>query len=314
VLMAEVAYERNNVTYATELLRDNMRVLGTSEIWSEIYLSGYHVATAIAIAAGDEVSATALLDQALAVAADKGLSRLRDCVLAQRIGFLAASGRLSEADHLCAPDMLPSPDDGDERTWQDREAVVFAQARLAIAKGRPGDLLDALASVHAAAKAQDRHRSVLQAQLLRALALRAAGDQAGAIDALVPALEWGAIEGMVRLFIDEGQPMADLLRALPRTSGPVSLPSGVVRYAERLLSEFGDLQRSPETERLRQLLTARETQILRELSRGASNKGIARTLDISEDGIKFHLKNVFRKLGVNSRVMALTVAQKLDLL
>jgi LuxR family maltose regulon positive regulatory protein len=137
----------------------------------------------------------------------------------------------------------------------------------------------------------------------------------GAFAALVDVLEWGAVEGVVRLFVDEGRGvaelLADFLEDAPDAAG--SNPT-VTRYAERLMSAFGDLERSSERARLKQLLTLRESQILRELSQGASNKVIARTLDISEDGIKFHLKNVYRKLGVNSRVMALTVAQKLDLL
>jgi LuxR family transcriptional regulator, maltose regulon positive regulatory protein len=128
-------------------------------------------------------------------------------------------------------------------------------------------------------------------------------------------LEWGAVEGVVRLFVDEGRGVAELLADfLEDAPGATGSNPAVARYAERLMNAFGDLERSSERTRLKQLLTLRESQILRELSQGASNKVIARTLDISEDGIKFHLKNVYRKLGVNSRVMALTVAQKLDLL
>ena len=145
--------------------------------------------------------------------------------------------------------------------------------------------------------------------------MRELGEAAGAFGALADVLEWGAVEGVIRLFVDEGPGVAQLLADfLKSMTGVFAPPSAVTRYAERLMSAFGDLERSSERARLKQLLTLRESQILRELSQGASNKVIARTLDISEDGIKFHLKNVYRKLGVNSRVMALTVAQKLDLL
>jgi LuxR family transcriptional regulator, maltose regulon positive regulatory protein len=327
VLLAEVAYEQNNVTHATELLRENMRVLENSEVWSEIYLSGYRVATAIALAGGDESSALTLLDRACEVADTKGLVRLRESATAQRIGMLVAQGRVREGARLYSSDIGVVPGCEDEpplgvpslaaqsRTWREREQTSFALARLRLAQHQPREALEALASVAERAREQNRMRSFLHSQLLRALALRELGEEAEAFGALADVLEWGAVEGVIRLFVDEGPRVAQLLADfLNSTTGVFAPPSAVTRYAERLMSAFGDLERSSERARLKQLLTSRESQILREVSQGASNKVIARTLDISEDGIKFHLKNVYRKLGVNSRVMALTVAQKLDLL
>jgi len=53
-----------------------------------------------------------------------------------------------------------------------------------------------------------------------------------------------------------------------------------------------------------QSLSPRERDILRELARGASNKEIARTLDIAETTVKVHVQHVLRKLGLTSRVHA----------
>ena len=315
VLLAEVAYEQNNVTHATELLRENMRVLESSEVWSEIYLSGYRVATAIAIAGGDESSAQAFLDRASEVADMKGLARLRASATAQRIGMLVAQGRVREGARLYGADSRALPSGEDGRTWRELEQTAFALVRLRLAQNQPQEALQTLEPVMEEARRQNRTRSLLHSQLLRALALRKFGDEVGAFAALVDVLEWGAVEGVVRLFVDEGRGVAELLADfLEDAPGATGSNPAVARYAERLMNAFGDLERSSERTRLKQLLTLRESQILRELSQGASNKVIARTLDISEDGIKFHLKNVYRKLGVNSRVMALTVAQKLDLL
>ena len=43
------------------------------------------------------------------------------------------------------------------------------------------------------------------------------------------------------------------------------------------------------------------------------NKLIARALDLTENAVKFHLKNIYRKLGVAGRSMAITVSNKLEL-
>jgi LuxR family maltose regulon positive regulatory protein len=49
---------------------------------------------------------------------------------------------------------------------------------------------------------------------------------------------------------------------------------------------------------------------LDELKQGGSNKALARRLDMTDNAVKFHLRNLYRKLGVHSRRMAVVVAQK----
>lgn len=56
-------------------------------------------------------------------------------------------------------------------------------------------------------------------------------------------------------------------------------------------------------------ISPRELDVLLELERGGSNKHIARVLGITEHTVKFHLKNLYRKLGVNRRTQALRVAR-----
>jgi len=51
-------------------------------------------------------------------------------------------------------------------------------------------------------------------------------------------------------------------------------------------------------------LSPREDDVLREIARGASNKEIARTLDIAETTVKIHVQHILRKLNLSSRVQA----------
>jgi two-component system nitrate/nitrite response regulator NarL len=57
-----------------------------------------------------------------------------------------------------------------------------------------------------------------------------------------------------------------------------------------------------------QSLSPRELEILGEIARGASNKEIARTLDIAEATVKIHVQHILRKLNLNSRVQAAVYA------
>jgi DNA-binding NarL/FixJ family response regulator len=76
----------------------------------------------------------------------------------------------------------------------------------------------------------------------------------------------------------------------------------------------GDRPLSPEIQTLletragRPSLTNRETQIVEEVSKGHRNKEIAASLDISEETVEVHLKNIFTKLDVHDRTAAVRVA------
>jgi LuxR family transcriptional regulator, maltose regulon positive regulatory protein len=115
------------------------------------------------------------------------------------------------------------------------------------------------------------------------------------------------------MFIDEGPAMAERLRDLVRRRGAPPLSPATLEYVADLLTGFGELTPGDARTRLLATFTPREREILRALVRGGSNKLIARAIDLNENAVKFHLKNIFRKLGVASRGMAIAMAEKLEL-
>jgi DNA-binding NarL/FixJ family response regulator len=88
------------------------------------------------------------------------------------------------------------------------------------------------------------------------------------------------------------------------------------RVATRLLTEFNRLAGAPQRrDTVAALgLSERETAVLRLLGRGASNKEIAASLDITEGTVKNHLTSIFGKLDVEDRVQAALRARELELL
>ncbi|WP_058089291.1 response regulator [Aquabacterium parvum] len=93
------------------------------------------------------------------------------------------------------------------------------------------------------------------------------------------------------------QALASATEATP-VSTPPAEPSGVVASAAPSAHASGPLSR----------LSPRERDILREIARGASNKEIARTLDIAETTVKIHVQHILRKLNLTSRVQAAVMA------
>jgi len=62
------------------------------------------------------------------------------------------------------------------------------------------------------------------------------------------------------------------------------------------------------------VLTERECEMLTLLANGISNKGIANRLFVSENTVKFHLKNIYAKLSVTSRVQAVSAARQMGII
>ena len=70
----------------------------------------------------------------------------------------------------------------------------------------------------------------------------------------------------------------------------------------------------PADYRLIEPLTDRELHFLDQLAQGVSNKEIARSLCVSENTVKFHLKNVYSKFAVRTRLQAIKAAYELGVL
>lgn len=84
----------------------------------------------------------------------------------------------------------------------------------------------------------------------------------------------------------------------------------VVNFVSDILTQFDVLR----PQKKKNILSAREQDILEKLAIGQSNKEIARTFELTENTVKFHLKNIFSKLSVNKRTQAIAEAHRLNLL
>jgi LuxR family maltose regulon positive regulatory protein len=137
-----------------------------------------------------------------------------------------------------------------------------------------------------------------------------------ALDSLGQALALAEPQGYVRLFVDEGQPMADLLNlAVSNNISP--------DYAGKLLTAFpGDVpgaisidrERKASTQLLAEPLSEREIEVLRLMAEGYKYQEIAERLVVSINTVRHHTRNVYGKLDVNNRTQAIARAKELNLL
>jgi LuxR family transcriptional regulator, maltose regulon positive regulatory protein len=222
-----------------------------------------------------------------------------------------AQGRLADAIAWARERDL-SPDD-ELGYLVEYEHLTLARVLLACdARDRvrrpEGAVLGLLARLLRVAEAGGRMGSVIEVLALQARAHRARGDLPAALASLERALALAEPEGYVRLFSDEGPPMAALLAAAAK--------QGIARpYVRRLLAAAGTVEEStPANQDLIEPLSERELAVLRLLATDLDGPAIARELLVSPNTMRTHTKNIYGKLGVNNRRAAVRRAEELQLL
>ena len=144
---------------------------------------------------------------------------------------------------------------------------------------------------------------LLTVRALRAVLLAASGDP-GANSLLSEAAALADIGGMQRVLLDAHPDVARLLGHLSRQGSTVAAAiAGLDKPAQRIVPAHAGA-----------LLTPKESHILSLLATGLSNKLIARAMEISDETVKWHLKNLFAKLSAGSRKHAVGRARLLGLL
>jgi LuxR family maltose regulon positive regulatory protein len=178
-----------------------------------------------------------------------------------------------------------------------------------LAQGDPTAALAALEPARQQAEANDWADERLQAMVLQALAYDAAGESEKAVQLLGAALALAESGGLIRLFVDKGPAMAALLRE--------AVKQGVAPdFVQQLLAALGEMAvtQPQTTQPLPDPLSDRELEVLKLLTTSLSGPEIARELMVSLNTMRTHTKNIYSKLGVNSRRTAVRRAEELNLL
>jgi LuxR family maltose regulon positive regulatory protein len=231
-----------------------------------------------------------------------------------------AQGKLAEALRWVREQGVAADDD----LCYTREFEHITLARLLIARYQHDqadrvldDALDLLGRLLQAAETGGRMGSVIEILVLQALAYESQDNTPMALAALERALALAGPEGYVRIFVDEGLPMAYLLST--------SFAQGVARdYAGKLLAAFEAEEprgagvpahaTTPPPQPLVEPLSLRELEVLQLIAQGLSNREISERLFLALSTVKGHNRRIFGKLTVQNRTEAAARARELDLL
>jgi LuxR family maltose regulon positive regulatory protein len=309
--------EWNDLQAADDLLAQGFTLArGALLVYPDVLLQGHVALARLKQAFDDSAGAQQILAEFIKFAQQHSVAppliaraRAAQAQLAVARGDLPGAIRWADASGLTLDDALSFP--------QEAEHLTLARVRIAQGRSNPSgshlrDALRLLDRLHAAAEAGGRVGSLIEIDMVRALALHAQGNLPGARKALAAALERAAPEGYVRLFVDEGTAMIDLLGSMHAVGGSVH------EYVQALLTAFGiapaDHVSASGPQPLAEPLTARELEVLRLLAAGHSTQEIARELIVAIGTVKRHISNILGKLGVHSRLEAVARSRDLQLL
>ncbi|MEO6887385.1 MAG: LuxR C-terminal-related transcriptional regulator [Ktedonobacteraceae bacterium] len=290
-------YDWNRLDEAESHLRLGIEI-GQQWGYMSMLAQAYTYLACTLYARGDVPAAFETLEQAEQLTRQHNVAAAIDSVMASRTRLWLVLGNIEAASEWLQTCGLSIADP----THYLREFGHLTLVRVLITQGHYEEVQAFLARLLQATESEERIRGAIEILMLQAILSYRSGSLAEALETLTRALTLAEPEGYIRVFVDEGRPMIDLLRH--------ALSHGIAPgYTRKLLAalevpEAGEsLESTP--------LSEREMRVLQSIAAGKSNQQIAADLTIALSTIKTHINNIYGKLNVHSRTQAVARARDL---
>jgi ATP/maltotriose-dependent transcriptional regulator MalT len=323
VLLAEVCYEQNDLAQAELLLQDRFETID-KELVVDVAYAGYRVMAGLQFIQTGFDAGLKILRLGKESAARAKLPRLEAMLSALEIHFLLKADKSKEARYIANESgfdesQAPSIRENSRPVMQEVRKLVLAE--LYLDSNSPKRAIGILNELASEAEKSGRPRRLLEVLLLRSRAFNALRQPDEAITDLTNALKIGTEGGFYRVFVDAGEDIHQLLRLLLKENGGTMSACDIeflgkihVQLLADIKKKSGNtLQINPSIPLLENF-TKREREMLDTIVTGETNKEIAEKLFISEQTVKWHLHQLYQKLGVRNRTSAIAKARELSLI
>ncbi|MBN1921668.1 MAG: hypothetical protein JW892_10515 [Anaerolineae bacterium] len=296
-ILGVIAIERNDLSTAATYLQDGIALARQGGLLDDL-LVGLAALGRLHAYQGDLAGMQAVIDEALSIIQAIGVPRGAQLARAHLARFQHFLGQHEAAVQWATAYRAA-------RVAPLREFEELTLARILLSSNELALVPGILHSILERATVAGRMQTCLQAQLLLGLYHHAQGDAAAALTWLRQALELAAPEGYLRVFVDEGQ---SLLELLPQVRAQA--PAFVDAVLKMVNAPSPPASALPHGE----ILSERELEILELLANGLSNQEIGQTLYIGVGTVKWYLNRLYVKLDVSNRTQAVTRAREWQLL
>lgn len=297
-ILGAIAVERNDLLSAEKYLQDGI-VLSRQGGLRDDLIVGLASLGRLHAYQGNLAGMQAVMAEALSIIRSVGILRseqLADAHIARYQHFLGQREAAAQWASEYQSRRAELPDEFEELTL----------ARILISTGDLEPVAGILHPILEKSTAAGRMQTALEAMLLLGLYHRARGESAAALEWLQKSLELAAPEGYLRMFLDEGPSLLELLPKI-RHAAP-----GLVDVL--LNGKPAEVEsRSTPLDRLPDPLSEQEIRVLKLIVAGKSNAEIAAELVISVGTAKWHVHNILQKLGVKNRPQAIACARELGI-
>ncbi len=311
--LAELLYEANDLDACEALVDDYLPIVVETGLPDHLIML-HRITARLHFLRGRRDAGQGILVQLSEIGARRGIRRLSAAAWLERSYAALRSGDLEGARRALATG-------GDEALWGgfgefhlhagEIEDPLIAELRLRLVLGQCDQALPRVESALRSAEAAGRRRRALRLLFLQAQMLQATGRRSAASAAFDSAVLRAAGNGMARVLADD----AWATESLVSSADVVAEPRAVTLLRELTARGAppdlkGPRETSGEGAAVALRLTSRETQILRLVWKGHSNKEIARDLFLTENTIETHLRRIYEKLGTRKRTQAAALARE----
>jgi LuxR family maltose regulon positive regulatory protein len=293
-ILGSIALERNDLASAEEFLQNGIALSRLGGLIDDVILGLSYLARLYAYQRRVS-SAFDAIQEANAIIQGYGVERMSMLAAAHIANLQLYTGQEGAATRWAVEYQAVRAD-------QQHEFADLTLVRVLLKTGDRENVPSILDPLIKQGQDQGRFRTGMEAMILMALFLRAENDISSAVDWLSQALQLAAPEGFIRIFLDEGTAMLDLLPKARQAA-----PELVDAILGSLQAESG---KSP-LDQLPDPLSEQESRVLDLIVAGKTNREIADELVISVGTAKWHVHNILQKLGVSNRSQAIARAREL---
>lgn len=305
---AEICLEAGDMAGAQTLLDEALPKLDQQEPWVEVLARAYLAASHLAFNRQGLQGALNILARGQEIARARHLPRLANVLEFQALDLLVYAEELDLAalsiNRLNLRQRFRTFALNDFR--EDYRAVLSYVSFLVVSGAEDAaiKLLDPVIAV----QERREHRSFwIRAKILKTKALVQSDRIDEADTNFISLINYKGVYAFVNTFLSESKWIKKYINEFLNRTGAKQLREDQLSFLGRVLSSkrnagYGD-------EEITNIFSPRELQTLQLLGSGHSNKVIAREMGVTEVTTKYHLRNIFSKLGVKNRHMAIEVAR-----